>query len=483
MEKKFKDKKVLLLGLGVLGGGIAMAKWLFKQGAKLKISDLKNKKELKQSLLKLKDIKAQYILGKHRYQDIDWANQIVVNPAVSYQNNYVQYALKRNKIIDNDCSLFFTYAQGDIIAVTGTRGKTTTTTWIYQLLTKVLDKQKKIFLGGNQPEKGLLKILPHTTNNSLSIIELSSFQLEFYRLGLRSPKIAIITSIFNDHLNRYKSMVDYVTTKMKIFQNQKENDYLILNYDNEWTNFILKGKPKSQIFFVSLNKLQKEFNGVYYFKDHIFIKDNFKTLDIGDFKKFKNNFGEHNLTNFLFAILSCYLYLKLTNQKFDLNIKKYAYQLIVPKYRQEKIYQNKHLMIINDSASTSPDAVISAIKRFSQLTKNLILITGGTDKNLDFKNLALLIKKFIRPSDIILLDGTATKKLIKELENVKYHLNSNQICQNLKECLMNGLNISKKFKKSIILFSPGAASFEKFKNEFDRGKKFDLLVKNVLKFN
>lgn len=478
--KIFQDKKVLLFGLGSLGGGVATAKWLFKNGAKLRITDLKNKSELKKSLDRLKNIKATYILGKHRYQDIDWADYVIVNPGVSYQNKFIQYALAKNKFVENDCSLFFSQARGEIIALTGTRGKTTTTTWLFQLLQKLIGSKRNIVLGGNQPEKGLLKIIKKANQNSLSVLELSSFQLEFYRQGLRSPKIAIITSIFNDHLNRYKSIQEYLKIKAKIFQNQTKDDYLILNYDNQWTKSILKLNPQSQVYFVSLQNKLKKNSGIYYWRNHIFIKDGNKLSDLGRFNDFEIVFGSHNLNNLLFVFLACYLLFKSENKKLPKIPKKYLFSFKTPSYRQEIVYQTKKLLVVNDSASTSPEAVIVALKRFLVQSKNLILITGGTDKNLNFKELAIFLKKNLKPTNLILLEGTATAKLIRHLKKIKFNLRQENIFNDLRECFLKSLAIAQKFPYSIIIFSPGSASFEKFKNEFDRGRKFTALVKKFL---
>jgi UDP-N-acetylmuramoylalanine--D-glutamate ligase len=508
MIEEIKNKKVLIFGLGILGGGSEAVRWFYKKGAKLIITDKKTKKELLPSIKKLKKIKAKYVLGKHRFEDIDSSDIVYFNPGVSYKSEWVQYAKEKGKEIVNDCYLFFKYAKGDIIAITGTRGKTTTTTWIYELLRKFFGK--KVLLGGNQPEKSLFKILDKTKENSISVLEISSFQLEFYsnadsrRLSdIKAPKIAIITNIYNDHLNRYSGFEEYAEVKAKIFQNQTEKDYLILNLDNDWTNFFLSLKPKSQVYFVSLKK--KPPKGIYVKNEKVFIKDE-KEYQIFSIKKFKEIYGEHNLYNLLFALLTLYLYLKSKNVKNPQNkikkLKNFIFSLKTPKFRQEIIYKDKNLIIVNDSAATSPDATINAIERFKKY-KNLILITGGTDKNLDFKYLAKKIKKEIKPKNLILLSGSATKKLIEELRKIKYPLTEENIFEDLREAIhhglmrilelinadskLNGTNKNDPYRSvlnphtSVILFSPASASFEKFKNEFDRGKKFNKIIKAMLK--
>jgi UDP-N-acetylmuramoylalanine--D-glutamate ligase len=596
-NRLFEDKKVLIFGLGLLGGGIEAAKWFYKNGAKLIITDKKTKKELLPSIKRLKKIKAKYILGEHRFEDIDSSDTIYFNPGVSYKSEWANYAREKGKEVVNDCYLFFKYAKGDIIAITGTRGKTTTTTWIYELLTRVYNiypnnrpnklpessdriestritrpngnetfgqdsgnlfgpySGRDILLGGNQPERSLFKILDKTKENTVSVLELSSFQLEFYPTAderrfkhgltridietadergfntnkhgfIKAPKIAIITNIYNDHLNRYSGFEEYASVKARIFQNQTKDDFLVLNLDNDWTKFFLKLKPESQVYFVSLKK--KPPKGIYIKNEKVFIKDE-KEYQIFPIKKFKEIYGEHNLYNLLFALLTLYLYLKSKNVKNPQNkikkLKNFIFSLKTPKFRQEIIYQDKNLMIVNDSAATSPDATINAIERFKKY-KNLILITGGTDKNLDFKELAKKIKREIKPENLILLNGSATKKLIEELRKIKYFLIEENIFEDLREAIHRGLiriselinadyklinANSKRIKTdknyphisvlnpnesvgendpyrsvlnphiSVILFSPASASFEKFKNEFDRGEKFNKIVRKLVR--
>jgi UDP-N-acetylmuramoylalanine--D-glutamate ligase len=599
-ELKFKGKKVLIFGLGLLGGGIEAAKWFYKNGAKLIITDKKTKKELLPSIKRLKKIKAKYILGEHRFEDIDSSDIIYFNPGVSYKSEWVNYAKEKEKEVANDCYLFFKYAKGDVIAITGTRGKTTTTTWIYELLRQVYNDYtnnrhnklpelndridftriarpnniieyktnnksfgpdsgnefghnsgRDVLLGGNQPERSLFKILDKTKEDSISVLEISSFQLEFYptdkcgftnglirindynaneRGFVKAPKIAIITNIYNDHLNRYSSFEEYASVKAKIFQNQTENDYLILNLDNNWTNFFLSLKPKSQVYFVSLRGPirtkhghfgQVKVKGGIYIKDEkMFIEDETNdclrksalSLPVSTFKEI---YGEHNFYNLLFAILAVYLYLKSKNIKDPQDkikkLKNFILNLKTPEFRQEIVYKDKNLMIVNDSAATSPDATINAIERFKKYIcpksprevrkslQDLILITGGTDKNLDFKDLAKKIKKEIKPENLILLNGSATKKLIEELRKIKYPLIEENIFEDLREAIYRGLmRISERINAdsklngtnknnpyrfvlnpyiSVVLFSPASASFEKFKNEFDRGKKFNKIIK------
>ena len=470
-----KNKKVLLVGLGILGGGTATALWLLKHKAQLTITDLKSKKDLKPSLKKLKKYfsKIKFVLGRHLQQDFLNNELIIVNPAISTLNphlvvtQYLRKAKKHNKIIENDISLFFKFVTNPIIGITGTKGKTTTTNWICHLLK---GKYPQTFIGGNIPDSPVLSFFNKITKNSPVVLELSCFQLEL--LQKQAPHLAFITNLYQDHLNRYQTMKEYAKVKANIFLHQKPNDYLILNYDNFWTKYFLSLKPVSQVYFISQKKLPKKLDGVSQNGSKVYFQENGKKFFIFNAVSFLKTWGQHNLENLLRAILAAKL--------FGLNIEQIKRQIAtLPqiKMRQEIVFQNDHLIIINDSAGTSPEAALAALNRWAK-NENLILITGGTDKNLNFKQLAKEIKKRLSAPNLILLNGSATKKLIEELNKIKYS-NNYFVFESLDECFYYSLCLRKQKKKNIILFSPAATSFEKFKNEFDRGEQFNKLVKRL----
>ncbi len=459
----FKNKKVLLVGLGILGGGLATADFLLKEGANLTITDKKNRKELRPVLKKLKKRKIKFVLGRHRKEDFKNNDVIVFNPAVSILSPWVKLAKEYKKQTENDLTLFLGFLKkeknSDYITVTGTRGKTTTATWLNHFL-------ENSVLGGNMPERGLLKIAQK--NKNPFVLEISSFQLEFMKRNLKAPKIALITNLYIDHLNRHKTLENYLRMKSKIFLNQTKSDFLVLNTDNKYTKKFLKFKPKSKIYYFSLKKLPKSKNGLFLAGLRIWFQENGK-------KKFIcaiPDIPTHQKYNLLASLLAAHLFCN----KWREAVKKIK-TLPVVSGRQEIVFDKNKLKIINDTTATSPDAAIAALDRFGKIDKNLVLITGGTDKDLNFKELAVKIRQYIPTKNLFLLDGSATIKLIKELKKMNYFKNDTaQIFDSLEDILNAVLKYK---KKGIILFSPASASFEKFKNEFDRGKKFNRLVKNI----
>lgn len=458
----FKNKKVLLVGLGILGGGVATAKFLLKNGATLSITDKRQSKILNDSISLLpKDI--SYTLGSHIKKDFKIADIIVANPAVPRYGEWIKYAEKLGKIIYNDFTLFlFSFAnQGrNLIAVTGTRGKTTTTLWIHHFL-------KGSVIGGNIPESGPLKII--NKHGNPFVLETSSFQLEYVTKGLFGPHIALITNLYQDHLNRHKTMKEYARVKANIFINQSENDYLVLNLKNTHTKEFLRLKPKSQILFFSTSVLPKNKNGIYVSSGRIYTSIKGRKTFVTK-SPFDTDFLNENLMG---ALLVAYLY-KKTWKSILPRIK----NLPQAPMRREIIINRKNLIVINDSAGTSPDATIALLDSCRKTSKReKILITGGTDKQLDFRKWAKVVSTSILPEKLLFLEGSATNKMIKELGRLNFFKKiPPSVAPNLKE-IIKETTLAK--GKKLILFSPSSASFDKFKNEFDRGKQFTKHAKTL----
>jgi UDP-N-acetylmuramoylalanine--D-glutamate ligase len=462
----FRKKKVLSVGLGLHGGGVATAKWLIRHGAKVTVTDLRKKELLGPSIKKLKGLPVRYVLGRHRKADFELHDVVVVGPGVPRDSKYLYAAQRKRKRVENDASIFFQHATQPILAVTGTRGKTTTTLWIAALLQKTY---KDVLPSGNTPDNALLKEYTRLRGKNIPVVaELSSWQLEYLPSAKRSPHVAVITNLYPDHLNRYKGMEDYARAKANIFRFQHADDFLVLNKGNAWTKFYLKQKPKAVVFFTSVKSLGKHQQGMYVHADHFYFRFDGIEQKLFSIKRFAQKWGKHNLENLLAATLAVKLY--------DPSIvvtEKDALALPHPLMREEVIVDTPRLMVVNDSCATSPDGTIAAIERFSKEKGHLVLIAGGTDKDLEFVALARAIKRHIAKDSLVLLEGTATKKLSALLwKNEKL-----EIFPTLAACVKKAFTKAREHKgKTIILFSPGAASFEKFLHEFDRGRQFNALV-------
>ncbi|MGB9681007.1 MAG: UDP-N-acetylmuramoyl-L-alanine--D-glutamate ligase [Minisyncoccia bacterium] len=469
-----KNKKVLLVGLGLLGGGLSTAIWLLKQGVNLTITDLKTSKDLSPTLKKLKKYqrKIKYVLGKHRKKDFLDKDLIVINPAINTLNNpFLDLARKKKIPIENELTLFLKYLAYKkvfplIIGITGTKGKTTVSNWVYRFLSYKFNT----LLALNNPRFPLLSQTKKIKNNQPIILEISSYHLEI--INNFAPSIALITNIFPDHLNRYQDIKKYAQIKANIFLSQNPDNFLILNKNNFFTKYFLSLKPKARVFYFSLKPLSLKENGIFVFKDYLYFQKDNSRKKLFSIKSFVEKFGLHNLENLMASIIVSHL-LGIS----FLDIKKLIPSLPSIKFRQEEIFSKKYVKIINDSAATTPEATISAIKRFQKETKNLILITGGTDKDLKFNNLAQIIKKHIKKENLIILDDTGSQKLIQELKKINF--DSFFLYPELKKCILKAKSLLKENRNNLILFSPACASFNKFKNEYHRGEIFNKIIKKV----
>ncbi len=453
-----KGKKVLLMGLGILGGGVATARFLVEQGAILTVTDMKDANYLASSLEKLSDLKEKikWVLGEHREEDFLECDILVINPDVPASNPFVEKARQAGKPIENELTLFFKFSPcKSIIAITGTRGKTTTTNWTGHILKEAGIDARVI---GNDPERPFLSEIKKCTKDTVAVIETPSFQLEIFGESGCAPHIAVITNLYQDHLSRHKTMEEYALAKANIFKNQKPGDYLLLDdYFDEWTQFFISKSSAT----------------VHHYAD-------FSIIGF-DARGFAEKYGRHNLKNLRAAISACHFF-GLTLEQILPAIE----TLPFIHWRQELVYESDKLKIYNDTAATSPEASMVAIERFHTEKQksaipslgrffpdlnNMILICGGTDRELEFKGWAQTVKKYLKPEQVVFLSGSATEKMKKELEWESYNEHDT-----LEQCFKSALDLASR-GRSVIVFSPGAKSFEKFKNEFDRGEKFNELVK------
>ena len=313
-------------------------------------------------------------------------------------------------------------------------------------------------MAGNIAKVPMFSVINKIKKNSYPVIELSSWHLEGLGNYKRSPHIAIITNVLKDHLNRYSSFKEYQKAKLINIKYQNNNDYAILNADNKITlSFIKKTKAKVYLF-----SLKKKVKGAY-LQNNIIYFNNSQIINIKDIKLL----GKHNLENILAAIVVAKI-LKVSNK----DIKEVLTKFKGLEYRLEYKGQFKNFSIFNDATSTTPEATIVALNSLEN--KAIILIAGGEDKKLDYSKLALEIKKKVK--FLLLLSGTGSEKLVKELNKINYPAyqmiaDINNLKQAFKLALKHGRG-----EESYLLFSPAAASFNMFLNEFARAKEFNKLI-------
>lgn len=475
------------MGLGLHGGGIATVKWFAGHGARVTATDMCPREVLLPSLKALKGVPAHYVLGRHRAGDFRTHDLVVVNPAVPKESPYLAIARDAGKGIVNDASLFFDHCNNPVIAVTGTRGKTTTTLWIAELLKK---RSPSVRPSGNTPDNALLKEFDRVSGRNIPVVcELSSWQLEYLPQATRAPKVALITNLYPDHLNRYDGEIAaYAAAKANIFAGQDPSDALILNRDSKWWKYFAQRAPRGRVYYTSAKPLPHGVEGIFVRGGKAVLRKDGTEHHLCSIAEFKARRGAHNVMNLLQAALAALLFDPKTRIT-ERDIRRFPSAPM----RQENITPQifKHIgfrkrfgrrprvTVINDSCATSPDGAIAAIRRFAEKSE-VILITGGTDKALEFGDLAKEIAKDVPPERLILLEGSATARIAAALTMRKYRVPEPK--ETLAECVDAAIAAARKTKRTAtILFSPGAASFEKFLHEFDRGEKFNALVRKALR--
>ena len=439
----FKGKKITMLGLGLLGRGLNVAKLLSKYGAELTITDLKSAEALAPSLKQLEGYSnIRFVLGCHDVADFTSCDLVIKAAGVPLDSPYIAEARKNNIPVEMDASLFAKFTKGTLVGVTGTRGKTTTTYLIKHILETA---NRKVSLGGNVRGMATLPLLSKVKEGDIVVLELDSWQLQGFGDSRISPHIAVFTNFLPDHLNYYKGNMDlYFGDKANIFKYQQKNDVLVMGEKaaKEIKKYY-KGKIESKIVLAKSKKVPTSWK--------------IKLL------------GEHNRANIACAVEACRA-LGVSEKDIRRGVESFAG---VPG-RLEYVRTVGGIKYVNDTTATTPDGNRAAILALQdKKRKNLVLIAGGADKNLDYSDMAKLVHKTVK--GLVLIEGAATEKLLALIpKKTPYPV---YVVSSMKDALMFARESAK--KGDTILLSPGSASFGVFKNEYDRGDQFLAAVKKI----
>ncbi|MGN0739227.1 MAG: UDP-N-acetylmuramoyl-L-alanine--D-glutamate ligase [Treponema sp.] len=494
-----KDKHITVMGLGLNGGGEATVRFLLKHGAYVLVTDMKQESQLKPTIDSISADKSlpadrlTYVLGGHRIEDFANADCVIKNPGVKIQGNKF---LQAAKAIETDISLFLKFTKAKIIAVTGSKGKSSTVSAIhYGLQQSGFDA----FLGGNITVSPLT-FLEQTSEKSVVVLELSSWQLADLRgRKLLKPFIAVITKIVPDHQNWYDNMGDYVADKRLIYKDQTEDDYTIVDFDGDavgtgpscggtWGDYFAK-ETKGTVLRYSQRDLGlhvKNCNGAWQsFDDDNVFSGMAKLPSWPKAKKILGKLkvpGVHMRCNTLNAALV----LAIMGVEPE-NIEKIlsGWTGIPHRLQFFHSWKNKNgtaFKFFNDSCATVPEAAAAASQAFG---KPVVFICGGTDKGLNFSVLSDTLNYrqsgSTKVSSLYLLAGTGTDKLVPLLDkdSVSYKGPFESLEELLKEVKSDLDREDTSEVSDVVVFSPGATSFGMFTNEFDRGIKFMNGVKNL----
>ncbi len=446
-------KRVLVMGLGLQGSGIAAARYAAQQGAIVRVTDMKSPEILAPSVRALAGLPIEFVLGEHRSEDFLWAEIVIRNPGVPLTSPYLQLAGQHGARIEMEIALFFLACPARIIGVTGTRGKTTTSTLLHKI---IQDSGVTTVLGGNVAGVETLSLLPQITRETLVILELSSWQLEGLAPHRISPPVAVMTNIYPDHLNTYTGMEDYAAAKATIFRYQHPTDIAVFNYDNPWTHRFGEEAP-SNVWFTSLKR-----GGSFERGSTTMMPFPFTETPL---------VGKHNLENILLATTTARL-LGVSDEVIASTVR--HFHSVAHRLDEVAVLNGVHY--INDTASTTPIAGQVAIDAFDA---PIVLVAGGNTKHLPLGNWPATIVNRCR--DVILLTGTGTDELLPVLQQ---EIEKQGIANPLRGMFDNFTSaldaaISYTFPGDVLLFSPGFTSFGMFLNEFDRGDQFVAYVRKL----
>ena len=456
MTNKFKGKKIAVLGLGI--EGLSSAVFLSKRGAIVSVLDQKRENQLDQSLLKILRESDIEILGGEEYlKNLLKYNLVVRSPGVKLE--LLKKFVSENKIT-SQTKLFFDLCPCPVIGVTGTKGKGTTSSLIYEMLRK---QGFDVYLGGNIG-KPPLDFLDKLNTQSKVVLELSSFQLQDLT---KSPHIAVVLMMTSEHLDYHKDTNEYVKAKKNILRFQTKDDLAIINKDYPASNesgIHTEGK----VFQVS--RIGKVKEGCFVENGKILVsisKGRFTTEKV-EIIKTKDILlpGEHNLENVCAEIMGALL--SSVSKK---NIIKVLKTFKGLEHRLELVGEVNGVRFYDDSFSTIPETAIAAIQAFKNPE---ILILGGSSKNSDFKELGEVISSASNIKAIIGI-GVEWPKIKSKIKNQKSKIIEG--CRNMKEIVQKAVSISK--PGDVVLLSPACASFGMFKNYKDRGNQFKEKVKKL----
>lgn len=448
-----KFRKVAVIGLGV--SNIPLIDYLHIHKANVTVFDDRTIDELPQDIVaKITNYGFAFSFGENSLSKLHNFDLIFRSPSCLPTKPELEAESQRGAIVTTEIELLMKMCPSKIIGITGSDGKTTTTSLVNSILQKA---GYKTFLGGNIGTPLFTK-LNEMTPEDIVVLELSSFQL----MGMEvSPQIAAITNITPNHLNIHKDYEEYIEAKKNIFKNQDENGIVVLNYDNEITRNCSKEVNGKVVFFSSKEKL-----------DNGYIVDDDIVKECND--KIRKHIistddiilrGKHNLENIATA-------LAITSTLVDTDVAIETIKEFKPvPHRIEFVREIDGIKWYNDSASSSPTRTLSGINAFKE---DIVLIAGGYDKNLDYTPLA---KPILQKVKTLILIGQTANKIFDAVKNEMDEQNK-EVKIYMADSLEQAVEIAKKHAQpgQVVLFSPASASFDMFKDFADRGNKFKKIV-------
>ena len=460
MKSNWMDKQVLVIGAA--RQGLALARFLALQGAIVTLNDGRSEQDLQSSKDQLRDLPIRWVLGEHPLELLQETDLVCISGGVPLDIPLIVAAKNKNIPLSNDSQIFMENAPCPVIGITGSAGKTTTTTLVGDIAQNSCSQNQKVWVGGNIGNP-LINHVEEMTANDLVILELSSFQLELMTI---SPNVAAIMNITPNHLDRHGTIEAYTSAKANILKHQTSNDYAILNRDDRGS-FGLRYLVKGNLVSFGFSPVPQDQIGSYIDNGAVWVRNHSTSEEICKLEEITLP-GKHNISNVLAA---CAI-----SQVVGFNKEVIRAAILefkgVP-HRLQFVREWNGIRWINDSKATTPEGSMAAIQAFSD---PIVLLLGGKDKNLPWENLLHLVNQKV---DHVILFGDAAKKIHGYIKDMKFH---NQrftldICNHLQEAVITASKIAE--IGDIVLLSPGGTSYDEFKDFEERGEMFQLWVQHL----
>ncbi len=443
--KEVKNKNITILGAA--RSGIAAAELLTKLGAKVFVSDRANRDNKVDEINLLEGLGIPFEFGQHSEKVFE-SDFVVISPGIPVASKIVQKIMGKNIPILSEIEIASWFCKSPMLAVTGSNGKTTTTTLIGEMLKT---EQPERIQAGNIGDPFAAQVIGSTEDN-WAVIEVSSFQLE--TIEEFHPKVAVILNLAPNHLDRYDGEYDkYVEAKLNILKNLNNNDYILYNYDDELLSEKIQKYESKKISFSAINK-----NANAYLNDSDLVIENEVLINVNEIKLN----GIHNYMNIMAAVLASRIS-GISNE----SIRKVLRGFVGVEHRLEFVRDLNGVQYVNDSKATTVESLAVALQSFNH---PIVLIAGGKDKGSDFSKLNHLIEKYTRE---VILIGVAKEKIYKSWGSLK----PAHFANTMEYAVQLASEIAK--AKDTVLLSPACASFDMFSDYEERGRKFKSIVNNL----
>ena len=445
---ELKDKRVLVVGLGK--SGVASAEFLQARGAKVTVSDSKSPDQLSREIPALLDRGIAVETGGHGERTFRGQNLIVVSPGVPADSAPLVQARVHGVPIIGEIELAAQFLQGRIVAITGSNGKTTTTTLTGEILAA---SGLPVVVGGNIGTPAI-SLVDQTAPTSFVVLEVSSFQLE--TIQTFRPFISAILNITPDHLDRHRTLEAYVNAKARIFQNQSKTDHCVLNADDPATNDLTARVPCPALHF---SRRREVAAGAFVRDGTIFFRDNASEREILPVAEITLQ-GAHNLENVLAAVAIASL-AGCPAEKIRQAVRSFK----AVEHRLEFVAEIAGVRYFNDSKATNVDATIKALESFPA---NIHLILGGKDKGSDYSVLNGLLRERVKQVYTI---GAAAEKIASQIQQAAAIVPAGTLENAVRRAAAAAIS------GDVVLLAPACASFDQFQSYEHRGSVFKEVVR------